>query len=167
MATDMEHSPMERNISLSFLDEVEAADVAQLSPDVLDTLDAELQVQELKIKHRRAMLCAGLAERYSLGMKQAFNGEPFGTAHFADGAYDVKVEIRKNVSWDQAKLIEACSKLEAAGHDATEYVTTKIEVAESRFKGWPASIQSLFVPARTTRPEKPKITLARRKAEAA
>lgn len=154
------------NITIEFLDEAMPSDIADLEPDVLARLDSELSDLEARIKSRRSVLDHGLVARY--GSKAAgIRGAPFGTANLGDGDYDVKVVIDKRVDWDQAKLVEACRKLEETGQDASEYVTTEIKVSESRYKAWPASVQRLFEPARTTKPGKPRITLTPRKQAAA
>jgi hypothetical protein len=157
---------MKRNVSLDWLQAASIADVAALPPEILADLDTELSGIEMAAKARRAVLDAGMVERY--GAKAAScRGEPFGTAHLDDGEFDVKFVTDKRVDWDQAKLIEACRKLEATGQDATEYVTTEIKVAENRFKAWPTSVQVIFAPARTTKPAKPRITLTPKKKAAA
>lgn len=149
---------MKSNVTVEWLDGADLADVAALPPDVLAALGQEITENLAKWQARKATLNLGLERKYA-EKAAAIRGAPFGTAHVPDGDFDVKVTIDKRVEWDQQKLIVACRQLEEAGQDATEYVTTEIKVAESRFKAWPASVQKLFEPARTTKPSAPKIEL--------
>jgi hypothetical protein len=162
----MEHAPVKRNITVEWLDGAALPDVADLPPDILSDLQQEITANLHKWQARKATLNAGLERKY-IDKASGIRGEPFGTAHVPDGEFDAKVVIEKRVEWDQKKLITACQELEATGQDATEYVTTEIKVAESRYKAWPASVQKIFEPARTTKSGTPKIELLPAKRAAA
>lgn len=79
-----------------------------------------------------------------------------GTTSWEENGHTVKIEVKKNVKWDNAMLKEKYKQL---GVDADNYIDVKMSVSETNFKKWDNKIKTFFEPARTVTPTKPYITI--------
>jgi hypothetical protein len=105
----------------------------------------------------QAVLHGAFTRRYATGLNDT------GTHHRADGDFDIKITMPKNVAWDQAMLADAMATIRSEWEaDPTEYVDAKLSVSETKYAAWPAQIRELFTPARTVKPGKPKFEIALR-----
>ena len=104
-----------------------------------------------------AILHSAYVRRYAAGLNDT------GTHHRSDGAFDIKMTVPKNVSWDQARLADAIATIRDEWEgDPAEYVDTKLSVSETKFNAWPSAVRDLFAPARTVKPGKVKFEIALR-----
>ncbi len=121
----------------------EKASVARLSDKVGEALD-------LKFAGRAATL-------------RDTKGKETGTVSFESDGVTVRADLPQTVTWDAGILAEVANHIRDELHgDPAEYLETKYVVRESRFKAWPASLQALFMPARTTGRGRPTYKLERR-----
>lgn len=98
-----------------------------------------------------------IAEEVKVQLKDKDYG--CGTANITAGAFKIKVEVKKKVSWDNDALGDIKEMLHTRGENADEYIETRYNVAESKYKNWPRSLQAIFEPARTVDVSKPTITI--------
>ncbi|MES2782986.1 MAG: hypothetical protein V4657_09335 [Pseudomonadota bacterium] len=132
-------------------------DIKEQPPGVLDALPiavlANLQTQAeahlADASQMVAILHSTFVRRYADGL----NG--FGTTTRTDGDFEIKINVPKNVAWDQVKIAEAVETIKGWGENPDQYVDTKITVSETKYKAWPDSISQLFEPARTEKAGKP------------
>jgi hypothetical protein len=144
-------------------------DLTKQPPGVLDALPIEVlaNLQSQAEAHLAdasqmvAILHGVFTRRYAQGVNDT------GTHRRADGAYEIKVTVPKNVSWDQSKVASAIETIKGWGEDPADYVDTKLSVAEAKYKAWPPAIRDLFSGARTVKPGKPKFEIGLAKKEAA
>jgi len=108
-----------------------------------------------------AILHGVFSRRYAAGLNTT------GTHRRIDGDYEIRIEVPKNVAWDQAKLAAAIETIRGWGENPTDYVDTKLSVSENSYKAWPPAIRDLFTPARTVKPGKKKFEVALAQKEAA
>lgn len=97
-----------------------------------------------------------LVEQVAAGL--AAKGTDTGTVNLTRDGVDVKAVVSKSVDWDQSKLAEIWTSIQAANDDPAQYIGLKYSVSETSFKAWPESIKRVFYPARTLKPGKPKYT---------
>jgi hypothetical protein len=123
---------------------------AALSIDSLAMLQGDIVTMADRAKAAKAALSQAVLLKTQIPIDQP------GT--FNEGA--VKVEVKKNVSWDQGEMRNAQGVLrDEWGEDPSEYIDAKLSVSESSWKAWPAKIQKLFIAARTVRPSSPVVTI--------
>jgi hypothetical protein len=125
---------------------------------------AKLPLSSLALLHKRALAREADEKKtvsilsLAIAIKSGIqNPVDPGTSNvkFDDGT--IKVTVPKKVSWDQDVLKAAVKTLrDEWAEDPDEYVETKLSVPEGRYNAWPASIKSLFDPARTLDVGKPK-----------
>lgn len=138
-------------------------------PARLDTLPisllANLQTQAQSHLAQASQIVAILhgvfSRRYAAGLNTT------GTHRRIDGDYEIRIEVPKNVAWDQAKLAAAIETIRGWGENPADYVDTKLSVSETSYKAWPPAIRDLFTPARTVKPGKKKFEVALAQKEAA
>ena len=85
-----------------------------------------------------------------------------GTANIEAEGVKIKVEVCKNVKYDQDRMRDVEALIRIAGKNPEDYITYKRGVSEDVFKGFPEEIQKAFLTARTVTPSKPKITFERK-----
>lgn len=138
-------------------------------PAKLDTLPisllANLQTQAqshlAQASQIVAILHGAFSRRYAAGLNST------GTHRRIDGDYEIRIEVPKNVAWDQAKLAAAIETIRGWGENPADYVDTKLSVSETSYNAWPPAIRDLFTPARTVKPGKKKFEVALAQKEAA
>jgi hypothetical protein len=102
----------------------------------------------------QAILHGALVRRYAAGLNDT------GTHHRADGDFDIKITVPKNVAWDQERLADAQATIRNEWEaDPAEYIDAKLTVSETKYGAWPAQIRDLLTPARTVKPGKPKFEI--------
>jgi hypothetical protein len=87
-------------------------------------------------------------------------GKDTGVIHFDDGPVRVTADLPKKVEWDQKRLVEIVRRIREGGEDPGEYVEISYGVSEAKFKAWPQTLRSVFIPARTLKTGKPGFRLA-------
>jgi hypothetical protein len=122
---------------------------ADLSIDSLAMLQSDIVTLADRAKAAKAALSQAVLLKTQIPIDQP------GT--FNEGA--VKVEVKKNVSWDQTEMRSAEGLLRDWGEDPSEYIDAKLSVAEAKWKAWPEIIKKLFIAARTVRPSSPVVTI--------
>lgn len=137
------------------------AQLDALPVDLLASLQAQAQSHLAKASQFIAILHGVFSRRYAAGLNTT------GTHRRMDGDYEIRIEVPKNVAWDQAKLAAAIETIRSWGENPTDYVETKLSVSESSYKAWPPAIRDLFTPARTVKPGKKKFEIAVAAKEAA
>lgn len=109
----------------------------------LEELEAQLNEANAKLNEASTALLDG-------------KDKDTGTWNFQTDGVLVKAVISKTVKWDQTKLSAIWQKIAEAGDDPKTYINQELKVAENAYKAWPESIRSVFTPARTVIPGKPK-----------
>lgn len=132
-----------------------------LPVEVLARLQGQAQTRLAVASQMVALLHGVLKRRYAEGLNET------GTHRRLDGDYEIRIEIPKNASWDQAKLASAVETIRGWGEDPASYVETKLLVSETSYKVWPPAIRDLFTSARTVKPGKAKFEMALAAKEAA
>lgn len=144
-------------------------DLPHEAPAVLDAMPVEqlarLQEQAqsrlASASQMVAILHGVLKRRYAEGLNET------GTHRRLDGNYEIRIEVPKNVSWDQTKLASAVETIRGWGENPADYIETKLSVSETSYKVWPPAIRDLFTPARTVKPGKAKFEMVLAVKEAA
>lgn len=124
-----------------------------LPVEVLARLQGQAQARLAGASQMVAILHGVLTRRYAQGLNET------GTHRRADGDYEIRIEVPKNVSWDQGKLASAFETIRSWGENPADYVETKLSVSETSYKTWPPAIRDLFTPARTVKPGKAKFEI--------
>lgn len=132
-----------------------------LPVEVLARLQGQAQTRLAGASQMVAILHGVLTRRYAQGLNET------GTHRRTDGDYEIRIEVPKNVSWDQDKLASAIETIRSWGENPANYVETKLSVSENSYKAWPPAIRDLFTPARTVKPGKAKFGIAPGMKEAA
>ena len=128
---------------------------------LLATLQTQAQSHLAQASQIVAILHGVFSRRYAAGLNTT------GTHRRIDGDYEIRIEVPKNVAWDQAKLAAAIETIRGWGENPADYVDTKLSVSETSYKAWPPAIRDLFTPARTVKPGKKKFEVALALKEAA
>lgn len=132
-----------------------------LPVEVLARLQAQAQTRLASASQMVAILHGVMKRRYAQGLNVT------GTHRRVDGDYEIRIEVPKNISWDQGKLARAIETIRIWGENPADYVETKLSVSETSYKAWPPAIRDLFTPARTVKPGKTKFEIARAATEVA
>lgn len=151
------------------LETMTVSDLAALSSQQLLEIDTQLTDLATWTKKIQTRFHAALDQRYGEQARESLldSGRDFGTQHLVDGPVHIKFELSKKVSWDQKKLNQLAERIVAGGDQVADYIDVKLSVAESRFKNWPAPLQSQFATARTVAAGKPTFTLTLNEGEGA
>jgi hypothetical protein len=128
---------------------------------LLASLQTQAQSHLAQASQIVAILHGVFSRRYAAGLNTT------GTHRRIDGDYEIRIEVPKNVAWDQAKLAAAIETIRGWGENPADYVDTKLSVSETSYKAWPPAIRDLFTPARTVKPGKKKFEVALAQKEAA
>ena len=128
---------------------------------LLANLQTQAQSHLAQASQIVAILHGVFSRRYAAGLNTT------GTHRRIDGDYEIRIEVPKNVAWDQAKLAAAIETILGWGENPADYVDTKLSVSETSYKAWPPAIRDLFTPARTVKPGKKKFEVALAQKEAA
>lgn len=99
----------------------------------------------------------------STEVQNALDGKDYGTANIETDTKTIKVTVSKKVKWDQDKLKNLWSDIEASGEKPDEYIKIKYDVSENAYKSWPSSISRAFDPARTVEVSKPTLKIEEKK----
>ena len=132
-----------------------------LPVDLLASLQAQAQSHLARASQIVAILHGVFSRRYAAGLNTT------GTHRRIDGDYEIRIDVPKNVAWDQARLADAIETIRSWGEDPADYVETRLSVSETSYKAWPPAIRDLFTPARTVKPGKKKFEIALAAKEAA
>lgn len=137
------------------------ARLGTLPISLLANLQTQAQSHLAQASQIVAILHGVFSRRYAAGLNTT------GTHRRIDGDYEIRIEVPKNVAWDQAKLAAAIETIRGWGENPADYVDTKLSVSETSYKAWPPAIRDLFTPARTVKPGKKKFEVALAQKEAA
>jgi hypothetical protein len=150
---------MTSNLTLSALDSLEVAELADLPPEALADLQDAIATEAATLKRRRELFEAALDHRY--GEKQLATRvdqeKDTGLIRLLDGDCTVKVDTpNKKIEWDQKLLTELEGRIRKAGDEPSVYILVKVErnVREQSYKDWPEVVRKAFEPARTVKPGK-------------
>lgn len=131
--------------------QMSVTEVASLPTSILALLLED--VAEMKAAHKTAddHLFAALSHRFGDRASEArkAKGTDTGTVRFADDDCVVVADLPKRVSWDGVGLISVAEKLKEMGEPVSDYIQTKMDVAEKAYSSWPGSLKKLFDPHRT------------------
>ncbi len=146
-------------------DALNAKALAEFGASELSGLRADLKAQADAIKTKLDAVELAIDLRYGTKAKEQLlsDGKDTGTAHIADGQFDVVVTVPKSVSWDQVKLKAALDSMDP--DEARHYAKVKVSVDERKFQAAPPAVQTVLIGARTVTPGKLKIEF--KQAEAA
>lgn len=156
---------MSNRVTLEQLDKMSETDAAGIHIGQLAMLledVAELKAAAARYAERIAQI---LDKRYgtrAAELRRA-KGTDTGTVRVEDDDYVVIADLPKTVSWDQDSLAKLEKSLTGMGEDPAEYIRIKREVEERRFAGWPSSLTSMFMPARTVKSGKPTFKIEMKK----
>jgi hypothetical protein len=127
-------------------------ELAKLPTESLEKLTAWVSVEEEVVKKRKERLYRALRTRFAVNLVPG--------THYTDSqGRKVRIEVPKQVEWDQDGLRQIARTIrQKMGEAPEDYIEYKLFVPENRYKAWPSTIQSMFEPARTVSPGKPKIT---------
>lgn len=147
------------------------ADLAALSVNQLAALPAEQKAEIDRnldealdwLKKTRAKLNVAMEACYGEQARTQLLAEgcDTGTTHLRDGAFDVTVEIGKDIKYDSDGLARLYSQIQATGDDPHEYIDVKYAVSERKFQAWPRAMREPFERLRTVTPKSPRIALRR------
>lgn len=136
--------------------------VADLSSELmvadLATLDAALADVSAQLKRRKDTLHAVMSRRFEADARAQLAAlkKDTGTATITTNAGEIKVEIPKEVEWDQERLTTALNGMNQ--DDARHYANITIKVDERKFSAAPPAVQAALRPARTVRAGKLKFS---------
>lgn len=147
---------MPENLDLSILENLSLNELVELPTGVF--LDLQTKIAELKAK----------AAQYQARFEEALNGKfgreeqlarnsqrkEFGVIHIMSGEYDVTIDNRKDVTWDQEKISEIRGRIIAHGDNPDLFIKSRYSVSETVFENWPAEIKQTFEVARSVKPRK-------------
>jgi hypothetical protein len=135
------------------LAEMSVSQLAQLSHIEKCEIDANLTQASAWLKQARTKFDCALEQCYGDKARAALreSGRDFGTAHLADGALDIKLELPKRVSWDQLMLAEIADRIIAAGDSVADYIDIEYSVSETRYTNWPSALREQFSSARSVK----------------
>lgn len=127
-------------------------DLAALPVEKLEMLSALLSMEDEALKRRKERLHKALVSRFGQGLQPG--------THWTDASgRKVKIEVPKQVEWDQGGLQSVAEHIKRKmGEDPREYIEFKLFVPENRYRAWPEAIKSLFEPSRTVSAGKPRFT---------
>ena len=157
---DLEQSPV---LFPADIAKMSVGDLAKLSIEQKRELDTNLDQAIGWLKKARTNLDLSLNQCYGEQARAQLLGEgkDSGTTHIIDGAFDIAVEIGKDVHYEPTGLAALVAQIEAAGGNPREYVAIKYEVSEAKYKAWPQHLREPFERLRTVTPKKAKFTLRR------
>jgi len=138
-----------------------AGDLAQMPPELLASVQAELAHANKQLKAASARFNAALEVRYATRAAEARRacGKDTGTVRLADGDYKVVADLPKRIDWDQAQLADIARQIVATGEDPAEFIDTTLKVSERKYGALPTRWRQAFEPARTVRPGALKVSL--------
>lgn len=124
---------------------------ANLSIEELAMLYEDLAELKAKVKSYDYTLHSVLTWRFSddAADKRAEDGKNTGTVRIENGDYTIIVDLPKSVEWDQKLLAQSIETIKKMGEPIDQYVTTKYNVAETKWNAWPESLREIFAPARS------------------
>lgn len=158
---------MTRNLpTLAELRQMTVTEAASLPIDILHALVEDVAAQKADTKRLDDKLTDALSQRYSdkAAAYRLADGKDTGRISLPDGDFIVRADLPKKVTWDQAKLASAVEVVLAWGESPGDYITTKLDVSETKFNAWPTTIRRVFEPARTVGVGKATFSIERRAA---
>lgn len=135
--------------------------LAQYTVADYKTIQDQLASRTTELKAQKAIFDALMERKFGDQARQAFKNsdKSTGTVKVAvTNLVDLKVEVDKEVVWDQTKTMEWLRKqtLENAQH----YGKLEVSIPEAKFKAAPPSVQTELKPFRTIKAGKMKFTFS-------
>lgn len=151
------------NVTTDMLDRLEAAEIADLPPGVLNDLHWKLAQDAVTLKQREAKLHGGFEHRYALRAAEVrlTQGKDTGVVHLDDGEYDVTISAPKRVEWNQDELRRCLDLMEP--DEARHYAKVSLAVEERKFDAATPYIRQLLSSARTVKVGKTTYALGPKK----
>jgi hypothetical protein len=156
-------------VTLAQLHKLDAAEIANLPVAQFEMLLEELTALQDRTKMYADKLHAGMNAAFAARASECrrAEGKDTGTVRFVADDFVIVADLPKKVEWDQAELARAREVVASWGENVSDYIDTKLSVAEKRYTAWPATIRKVFEKARTVSSGKPTYKIEVRKQEAA
>jgi len=130
---------------------------------MLQKTDIETRMDELRqeIAPRMALLIDELTSvqeqiRVAIAEKLAelrrLQGKEFGVVNLVMDGYKIAETVSKKVTWDQTKLNELFSKIQASGDEPRNYMKLELKIGEKEYDKFAPGIKTIFADARTVTP---------------
>lgn len=143
------------NIKLEHLANMSPSSVAEFPISLLADLTHQLEVAQDHVKSIKAILDAGINEKYSAQadtLRQA-EGKDTGTVRISDGEFIVVANLPKRAKWDQKALVQIFNSMDPTL--AAHYAKAEYKVDERKFTAAPPDVQGKLIAARTVETGKP------------
>ena len=142
---------MSNRTYLNDLTDMTPAQLAAIPLDQVATLLEDAAIMADRAKSYRDALETMLDGRFRERAQAArrAEGKDTGVVRLVEAGCTVVADLPKKPSWNQAKLREISATLTEQGEPVADYIAVELKVAESKWSAWPASLQALFLPART------------------
>jgi hypothetical protein len=133
----------------------------QLPIEVLADLQEQMIQQQNLLDRAGERMVALIERKYGERLKTAQSTADTGTFCIEEGNYEIKMEIKKKVEWDQDFLGKLRAKIYDAGDKPDDYISMKTtySVSERAYQGWNDAIKNTFLPGRTLKPSKPTYSI--------
>lgn len=80
------------------------------------------------------------------------SGKEFGVLHLTMDGIKVSQTVTKKVTWDQAKLNDLFTRIQASGDEPRNYMKLELKVGEKEYDKFVPGIKTIFAEARTVTP---------------
>lgn len=139
---------------------------AALPVDQLHLLQEDVSALDNRLKAFKTALEAALLVRFAehATAQRRVAGKDSGKVTLAVGEFVVACDLPKKPKWDQDKLVDIEAQLLDMGEPVSDYLTVERKVSERAYTSWPASLRTLFEPARTLEFGKPTFKIEPAKA---
>ena len=141
---------MSNRVALAQLRELTKEQVHDLPIDQIAMLLEDVADLKAQAKAADELLTAELDRRFGerAQIVRKAQGKDTGTVTIAMDGANIRADLPKRVTWNQAELSKAVETVRSWGEDPREYVGIEVKVSEAKYNAWPASIRKVFEPAR-------------------
>ena len=119
--------------------------------------EAIIKAEKQKLSEIQGLINSKLEDKAKIAFLAS--GKDTGTIHITEEGFDVAVEVKKTVKWDQVELLKAFDSLPI--DTAKHYCSMELKIEERKYTNAPPDIQAVFLPARTVVPSAPKYTITK------
>ena len=124
-----------------------------------DYLSVKSQIDELSKKKKAIEVLILDAHKESINTQLTDEDYGCGTVNVDADTYKLKFVVSKKVEYDQKQLANIYDRIVASNENPSDYMVIKYDVAESKYKAWPAKIQDVFNAARTVKASSPTLNV--------
>ena len=109
----------------------------------------------------KAIIDSVIQSKYATAIENQYGekGEQTGSIRIFEDDHVLKMDRPKRPEWNNEALAQIGIQLDLGGKDASEFITTKRTVSESKFQNLPSDYVALFEPARTLKVGKTSIKI--------